>query len=79
MKARLTDKQLSVFCYMQEFFKENDQLPPTAMVSDHLKIKGDKSSARSNGSYHYATLAAKGYLERNAAGGYRFKRETPSA
>jgi hypothetical protein len=76
MKQRLTNTQLSVFCFMQEYFKENDRLPPTAAISAHLGDSASEKSARANGSYHYSTLEAKGYLERNAAGGYRFKRET---
>lgn len=78
MKERLTDKQLAAICFMREFLKENDQMPPPAMVSAHLRTKASEASeasSRINGHYHYNTLAAKGYLERNAAGGYRFKRE----
>jgi hypothetical protein len=79
MRKPLTNTQLSVFCFMQEYFRKNDRLPPTAAVSAHLGDSASEKSARSNGSYHYNTLAAKGYLERNEAGGYRFKREAPSA
>ena len=74
MKERLTDKQLSVFCFMQGFFKDNDQLPPNQLIADHVGSK-----ERSTGSHFLSTLARKGYLERNAAGGYRFKREGGAA
>jgi sulfur relay (sulfurtransferase) DsrC/TusE family protein len=70
MKQRLTNKQLDVYCYMQDFFKENDQLPSASLIVKHIG-----SADRTGGNYHFKALTAKGYLEKNAAGGYRFKRE----
>lgn len=70
MKERLTDKQLDAYCFMQSFFKENDQLPPALNVAGHFGHESHRA-----GYYHFKVLEAKGYLEKNAAGGYRFKRE----
>lgn len=70
MKERLTNKQLAVYCFMQDFFRENDMLPTGDIVSKHL---GATSS--NTGWVHYRNLAKKGYIELNAAGKYRFKRE----
>lgn len=74
MKQRLTNKQLAVFCYLQEFFRENDQLPPTQFIADRVGAKN-----RSSGTTLCQALASKGYLERNEAGGYRFAREATNA
>lgn len=70
MKQKLTDKQLEVLCFMKDFFKENDQLPPNSALSDRFGWVGPQT-----GHYHTKVLAASGYLERNAVGKYRFARE----
>jgi sulfur relay (sulfurtransferase) DsrC/TusE family protein len=69
MKERLTDKQLTVLCFVQDFFRENDQLPPMRTLAQYLG-----TSERASGYYHYQVLEQKGYIERNAVGKYRFKR-----
>jgi SOS-response transcriptional repressor LexA len=69
MKERLTNKQLSIFCFMQEFFKDNDQLPSAMLIAQHVG-----ATTQESGWHHRRTLAKKGYIEKNAAGGYRFKR-----
>ena len=69
MKERLTDKQLAVLCFAQEFFKENDMLPTAKAVADHF------GAASLNAPWvHMRTLEQKGYLEKNAVGKYRFAR-----
>lgn len=69
-KARLTTRQLEVYCYMKDFFLENDQLPPLQTMQDKFGWKNENG-----GRHHREALAAKGYLELNAVGKYRFKRE----
>jgi hypothetical protein len=69
MRERLTNKQLSVFCFTQSYFRDNDQIPPARLVSEYVGC-GDRTA----GYHHLRTLEKKGYLERNTAGGYRFKR-----
>lgn len=73
MKERLTSKQLSVLVFMQEFFRENDQLPPQTAMKEHFGWKHEQSAA----GYRQA-LVNKGYLEVNAVGKWRFSREGAS-
>ena len=70
MKQRLTNKQLSVYCFSQDYFKENDQIPTADAVTIHIGAKD-----RTAGYHHLRQLERKGYLERNAAGWFRFTRE----
>ncbi|MBT2300386.1 hypothetical protein J7E70_07900 [Variovorax paradoxus] len=74
MKRKLTNRQLSIFVYMRDFFKENDQLPPQATLSEHFGWKSYNAAA-----LHQKALASKGYLEKNAVGKYRFTREGAGA
>jgi len=69
-KRRLTDKQLAVLVFMQEFFRNNDQLPPATALCNHFGWKNAQGGLR-----YQQVLAAKGYIERNAVGKYRFARE----
>lgn len=70
MRGQLTDKQLAVFVFMQEFFRENDQLPPQAALAAHFGWANEASAIQ----YRQA-LEDKGYIERNAVGKFRFARE----
>ena len=70
MKQRLTNKQLEVYCFMKEFFKENDQLPPNSALANKFGWETPGTAA-----YHMAQLREAGYLERNAVGKHRFSRE----
>lgn len=70
MKRSLTDRQLAVLVFMKEFFRENDQLPTAPVISQHLGLKSSTCGAR-----FCARLEQRGYIERNAAGWYRFTRE----
>jgi len=74
MKSPVSPVQLMVLDYMREFFSENDQLPPTQAIADHFGWK-----AHTNAQWHVRKLARQGYIEPNATGKYRFKREAPSA
>jgi SOS-response transcriptional repressor LexA len=68
-RHRLTDRQLAVYVYMQEFFKENDQLPTTRAIADKFGFVSLNSA-----SYIQLRLASCGWIERNACGKYRFAR-----
>lgn len=70
MRGTLTDKQLAVFVFMQEFFRENDQLPPQAALQERFGWKHECSADQ----YRLA-LERAGYIERNAVGKFRFSRE----
>ena len=69
MKEKLTDRQLEVFVFMQEFFRENDQLPPQKVIGERF---GKTSVA---GEHFQRVLSDKGYIEINKVGKYRFARE----
>lgn len=71
MKGKLTDKQLEVFLFMRDFFRENDMLPTQKALGEWLGLKDDNA-----GAYYQRNLERKGYIERNAVGKYRFARET---
>jgi SOS-response transcriptional repressor LexA len=62
--------QVMVLGYMREFFAENDQLPPAQVISNRF---GWNSVA--NARWHVRKLERHGYIEPNATGKYRFKRE----
>ncbi len=70
MKRRLTDKQLNVYCFMREFFQDNDQLPPQNTIVQKFGWKDERNAAN-----YQRALEAKGYLEKNSVGKYRFKRD----
>jgi SOS-response transcriptional repressor LexA len=59
-----------VLDFMREFFAENDMLPPCQAIC----YRFNWDSANTAG-HHARALAKKGYLEKNAVGKYRFKRE----
>lgn len=68
-RPKLTLRQQQVMDYMRAFHAENDQLPPQAVIARHF---GWKSS---NAAQTFADiLTAKGYIEKNAVGRYRFTR-----
>lgn len=64
-----TPRNLEVLAFMREFFAENDQLPPVAVVSRHF---GWASVAAAES--HIASLIRHGLLERNVLGKLRFAR-----
>lgn len=66
----LTNRQQQVMDYMREFFAENDQLPPLAMVSKRFGWKSVYSAQ-----LHIEQLVRLRRLEANAAGKLRFVRE----
>jgi SOS-response transcriptional repressor LexA len=63
----LSASQHKVLCFAIDYYAENDQLPPMSAVKAHFGY-GSTNAATS----HYFALEAKGYVEKNAAGKYRF-------
>ncbi len=66
----LTARQQQVLDYMRDFFAENDQLPPTAKISEHFGWKSANSAQ-----LHIEQLVRLRRLEANAVGKLRFVRE----
>jgi SOS-response transcriptional repressor LexA len=66
----ITPVQRMVLDYMHEFFSENDQLPPHKVIADRFGWKTPM-----NARWHVRVLEKLGYIEPNATGKYRFKRE----
>lgn len=69
-KTQLTPKQHAVLDFMREFFRENDQLPPTKVISSHFGWKSANSAQ-----LHVEQLVRLRRLEANAVGKLRFVRE----
>jgi DNA-binding IclR family transcriptional regulator len=67
----LTDKQLAVYVFMKDYFRENDELPPMGAIVRQFGL-----TANSTASGLQQQLVRKGYIEKNAAGRYRFVRDT---
>jgi hypothetical protein len=65
----MTSTQASVLAYMKEFFAANDQLPPM----EYLKRRFNWNSNRKV-LVCYDALSAKGLIEKNVTGKYRFTR-----
>jgi len=65
-------RALQVLTYMREFFAENDQLPPAAIISGHF---GWASASAAD--CHIAALLRHQLVERNAVGKLRFARLAP--
>ena len=66
----LTNRQQQVLEFMREFFAENDQLPPTKVISSHFGWKSANSAQ-----LHVEQLVRLRRLEANAVGKLRFVRE----
>lgn len=62
-------RALAVLAFMRRFFAENDQLPPLSAIAAEFGWASDQSAME-----HVAALARFGYLQRNAAGRWRFAR-----
>lgn len=69
MTQPLTDIQARVLAYLREFHAEQDQLPTCAVVSRAFEWRSVNAAH-----CHFQKLAAKGWIERNVVGGYRFTR-----
>lgn len=74
MKKHLTNKQLAVYCFLKDYFSANDQLPSGDAVSQFIG-----ATTHNAGFQHMKILEKKGWIERNAAGKYRFSRDTTTA
>ena len=68
-RAALTPPQAAVYAYIHDYFCRNDQIPPTRAIQAHF---GWASQTAAMG--HLQRLHSKGWLERNEAGKYRFRR-----
>lgn len=73
MKQPLTDKELDVLACMHDFFRTNDMLPPLKTIAEARDLSFSTVMHRQR------SLEAKGYIERNAVGKYRFAREGATA
>jgi SOS-response transcriptional repressor LexA len=63
----LTNGQARVLYFLREFYLTNDQLPPTHAIAAHFGWRSCNAAQE-----HLEGLAARGYLERNAVGKWRF-------
>lgn len=72
LHSKLTPRQQQVLDYLRAFYEENDQLPPMQTIADHFGWKSMNSAATFT-----AILEAKGYIEKNAVGKFRFSRHQP--
>ena len=64
-----TEKNLEVLAYMREFYLENDQLPPVAIIAKHFGMN------TTGADWHAKALLRLGMVERNAVGKLRFARK----
>lgn len=69
-----TPKALAVLAYCREFFAENDQLPPQAVISGHFGWASLNAAQ-----VHIDALIRHKLLERNAVGKLRFARNGGAA
>ena len=67
-------RALEVLAFMREFFVENDQLPPVAVISRHFGW-----AAQNSADCHIAALLRHKLVEGNAVGKLRFARKGGSA
>ena len=70
----LTKKQMEVLNFMHLYFRENDQLPPPDAIQKHFGWKSPNAVTCAR-----EVLELKGWIERNAAGKYRFYRQKVAA
>lgn len=70
----LTRRQMEVLNFMRLYFQENDQLPGTEAIMERFGFASDNAV-----SDFRKALVSKGYIEKNAAGKYRFVRVREAA
>lgn len=63
----LTRQQHHVLTYLHHFLRVNHQLPPTKCIARAFGWHSNNAAAG-----HIERLAAKGYIEKNECGGWRF-------
>lgn len=68
-KRPITPGQRRVLDYLRDFYEQNDQLPPMHAIRAHFGWSSDNAAQS-----HIDGLAARGYLERNEVGKWRFSR-----
>ena len=64
-----TKKQWEVYEYLYDYYAENDQLPPMSKIADHFGFSSPNAAHT-----HMKHLEAKGFIEPNENGKWRFKR-----
>lgn len=69
MTAAVTAQQQKVFDFMVAFYVANDQLPGAPIIASAFGYASNNAASE-----HVLRLAAKGLLEKNEAGNYRFSR-----
>lgn len=75
LPPQLTARQQQVLDFLRAFYAKNDQLPPARSICDHFGWKSDNAAQTFT-----SILEAKGYIEKNEVGKYRFTRtEHPAA
>lgn len=62
----LTEKQHAISAYCADYLRRNDMFPTTRTLADHLGV------AQTAAVDHLKALDAKGVIEKNEAGRYRF-------
>ena len=60
---------LEVLAFMRQFFADNDQLPPMAVIARAFGWVSDAAAQ-----HHMELLARFGHIEKNAVGKWRFAR-----
>lgn len=68
MALTASSHNLEVLAFMREFFAENDQLPPVAVVARHF------GCAAATADWHIQALIKHGLLQRNVLGKLKFAR-----
>lgn len=68
-----TPEQLRILAFMQEFFAENDQLPPIQVTAKRFAMGPNAMQ------WHVKALSRLGHIEKNAVGKYRFARGQAAA
>lgn len=73
MKKPLNRFEVLAYDFMRSYFLANDMLPSSIAIADRMQI------SQTTANVYQRALKAKGWLERNAAGKYRFAREGVAA
>lgn len=72
MTAAVTAQQQKVFDFMVAFYVANDELPNCPIIARAFGYASNNAASE-----HILRLVAKGLLEKNEAGNYRFSRNQP--
>ncbi len=69
MSTEVTAQQQKIFDFMVAFYVANDELPSCPIIAKAFGYASNNAASE-----HVMRLAAKGLLEKNEAGNYRFSR-----